>query len=138
MKLYDKEALIILVLDLGLIVLALWSFFNRGPAIHNVAILLFSCSSLKNNITYAFSEKGSKDRKRQVQKEKSAYRNVFGRFAPLAPFSGFIMLGIGLLLLKNIKGSLLGVYVIICGMFAPFFNKIFIRDEIARMDAEKE
>lgn len=138
MKIYDKEALLMVVFDFLMITMALWSFYSRGPAIHNVAVLLYGCSRFKNNIMPAFSEEDSKKRKRQVEKEKKAYKNVFGKFAPLAPFGFFIFLGIGLLLLKLLPGRMLGVYVIICGFFAPMFERIIISDEMVRMETEQE
>ena len=138
MKIYDKEALFMVILDFLMIAMALWSFNYRGPAIHNVAILLYSGLSIKKNIRPIFLEDSSRQRKKQIEKQKQAYKNVFGRFAPLAPFSFFIFLGIGLLLLKLLPGRMFGAYVILCGFFAPLFERIFISDELVRMDREQE
>ena len=138
MKIYDKEALFMVVLDFLMIAIALWSFYSRGPAVHNVAILLYSCSSIKKNLKPVFLEESCKQRKAQIEKQKQAYKNVFGRFAPLAPFSFFIFLGLGVLLLKLLPGRLLGVNVIVCGLFAPMFERIFINDELVRMEKEQE
>lgn len=138
MKIYDKEALFMVLLDFAILAYALAHIIRREVEIHHIAILLFASADLKTNIIATFSEEGSKKRKKQVEKEKQAYKNVFGRFAPLAPFGFFICLGIGLLLLKLLPGRMLGVYVIICGFFAPLFERIIIGDEMVRMEKEQE
>lgn len=132
MKVYDKEALFMVAFDFLMIAVALWSFYSRGPAVHNVAILLYNCSRFKNNIVPIFSEEASKWRKKQ----KKAYKNLFGKFAPFAPFGFYIFLGIGVLLLKLLPGRMLGVYVIIFGFFVPMFERFIISDEMARMENE--
>lgn len=137
MKIYDKEALLMVVFDFLMIAMALWNFYSRGPAVHNIAILLYGCSRFKNNIMSAFSEENSKKRRKQVEKEKQAYKNVFGRFALFAPFSFFILLAIGLLLLKILKGSMLGIYVIIFGLFSPMLVDAIITTEMHRMETEQ-
>ena len=138
MKIYDKEALLMVVFDFLMIAMALWNFYSRVPAVHNIAILLYGCSRFKNNIMSAFSEENSKKRRKQVEKEKQAYKNVFGRFALFAPFSFFILLAIGLLLLKILKGSMLGIYVIIFGLFSPMLVDAIITTEMHRMETEQE
>ena len=74
---------------------------------------------------------------KMIEKERNAYKNVFGRFAPLAPFSFLFLIGFGILLLKLVKGSLLGFYVIIFGVFSPMLVDAIITSEIHRMDNEE-
>ena len=120
------------------IALAIWYMIKREVDICSVAVLLYACLGLKTNITAVFSEEASIKRKKQIANLKKAYRNVFGRFAPLAPFSFIIFLGVGVLLLKILKGSMLGIYVIIFGAFTPMLIDIMVRTEMGRVEAEEE
>ena len=106
MKIYDKEALLMVVLDFAILAYALGHIIRREVEIFHIAVLLYVCSDLKNNIKAVFSEEDSKKRTSQVKVLKMAYKNAFGRFAPLAPFSFIIFLGVGVLLLKILKGSI--------------------------------
>ena len=138
MKLYDKEALVMTILDVVAITLAIWYMIKREVDVCSVAVLLYACLGLKTNIKAVFSEEASIKRKKQIANLKKAYRNVFGRFAPLAPFSFIIFLGVGVLLLKILKGSMLGIYVIIFGAFTPMLIDIMVRTEMGRVEAEEE
>ena len=103
MKIHDKEALVMTILDVVAITLAIWYMVKREVDVCSVAVLLYACLGLKTNITAVFSEEASIKRKKQIANLKKAYRNVFGRFAPLAPFSFIIFLGVGVLLLKILE-----------------------------------
>ena len=138
MKLYDKEALVMTILDMVAITLAIWYMIKREVDVCSVAVLLYACLGIKTNITAVFSEEASIKRKKQIANLKKAYRNVFGRFAPLAPFSFIIFFGVGVLLLKILKGSMLGIYVIIFGAFTPMLIDIMVRTEMGRVEAEEE
>lgn len=138
MRIYDKEALLMVILDFAILAYALGHIIRRDVEIFHIAVLLYACSDLKNNIKAVFSEEDSKKRTSQVKVLKMAYKNVFGRFAPLAPFSFFIFLGVGLLLLKIMKGSMLGAYVIIFGLFSPMLIGAIITSEIHRIETEQE
>ena len=137
-KIYNKEAFLMLIFDLGILLLATWDFYKHGPAARNVAVLIYVCSSLKRNTKYAFIEEESKQMQIEYEKQKTAYKNVFGRFAPFAPFSFFIFLGVGLLLLKLLPGRMLGFYVIIFGMFSPMLTDAIISSERHRMENERK
>ena len=138
MKLYDKEALLMVILDFGLIAFTIWNFYYYGPAIHNVAILLYACDGFRRNIKYAFVEEDSKQKQIELEKQKVAYKNVFRKFAPFAPFSFFIFLGLGLLFLKLLPGRMLGIYVIIFGLFSPMLVDTIVSTERHRMETEQE
>lgn len=138
MKIHDKEALVMTILDVVAIALAIWYMIKREVDICSVAVLLYACLGLKTNITAVFFEEASKKRKKQVANLKKAYRNVFGRFAPLAPFSFVIFLGVGALLLNVLKGSMLGIYVMIFGAFTPMLIDIMVRTEMGRVETEQE
>ena len=68
MKIYDKEALFVTILDLAIIALAVWNIVGGEVEIHHIAILLYACSGLKTNIKAVFSEEDSKKRQKQVGK----------------------------------------------------------------------
>ena len=138
MKIYDKEALLMVVLDFAILAYALGHIIRREVEIFHIAVLLYACSDLKNNIKAVFSEEDSKKRTSQVKVLKMAYKNAFGRFAPLAPFSFIIFLGVGVLLLKILKGSMLGIYVMIFGAFTPMLIDIMVRTEMGRVETEQE
>ena len=124
-KIYNQETFLMLIFDLGILLLAIWDFYKHGPAAHNVAALIYECSGFKRNLKYTFIEEDSKQMWIEREKQKTAYRNVFGRFAPLVPFSGFIFLGLGLLLLKLLPGRMLGFYIIIFKQLFNFRHSVF-------------
>lgn len=138
MKIYDKKALFMALLDFALIGFELWMIRKRDITILDIFILISVFSRLKINTKAVFSEAGSLQRKTLVEKEKNAYKNVFGRFAPLAPFSFLVLIGIGILLLKLVQGSLLGFYIIIFGVFSPMLVDAIITSEMHRVENEEE
>ena len=137
MKIYDKKALFMVLLDFALIGFEVWTIRKGDIGMLDISIFLFIFSRLKINIKAVFSGEGSKQRKKLIEKERNAYKNVFGRFAPLAPFSFLFLIGFGILLLKLVKGSLLGFYVIIFGVFSPMLVDAIITSEIHRMENEE-
>lgn len=138
MKIYDKKALFMTILDFTLIGLELWMIRKGNISILDISILLYVFSRLKINIQAVFSKEGSMQRKKLVEKEKKAYKNTFGGLAPLVPFSFLCFIGFGILLLKLVKGSLIGFYVIIFGVFSPILVDAIITSEMHRMENEEE
>ena len=138
MKIYDKKALFMTILYLTLIGLELWMIRKGNISMLDILILLYVFSRLKINIKAVFSKEGSLQRKKLVEKEKKAYKNAFGRIAPLVPFSFLFLIGLGILLLKLVKGSLFGFYVIIFGVFSPILVDAIITSEMHRMETEQD
>lgn len=131
MKIYDKRSLVSSVLDVGLIIILLNRTLERG-IISYAFFAGWLIVRLVHNLKATFTKEGHDEKAKKLDLKKRAYKKIFGRFSSIAPYSFWILLAVGLLLLKLFQGSMMGAYFIVSAPFAQWFVRMLVSDEIRK------